>query len=195
LHIACRNTAPLEVVQFLVEQWPEAVKIADGRGWLPFHVACINRAPLQVVQFLVEHWSEAVKIVGQYGWLPLHLACINRAPLQVIQFLVEQWPESIKAADTHEKNPLDCAEIPEVIAWLQGITFTIPSKQLSVPTTSKPEPEPKSFHSQGKHNIASKLVMLDCSDYLVFLFLQIAHMRCFSLWFSLWNRTTANCMQ
>jgi hypothetical protein len=44
-------------------------------------------------------------------------------------------------------------------------------------------------------DIASKLAMFDCSDSLVFLFTQIAYMRHFSFWFSLWNRTTANCMQ
>jgi hypothetical protein len=54
-------------------------------------------------------------------------------------------------------------------------TLAIPSRQLSASTTIQPEPEPKS-DLQREDYIASKLAMLDCSDSLVFLFTQIAHM-------------------
>jgi hypothetical protein len=40
-------------------------------------------------------------------------------------------------------------------------------------------------------DIASKLVMLECSDSVVFLLKQIPHKRRFFLWFSLRNRSTA----
>jgi hypothetical protein len=35
LHFACANKAPLELIQFLVEQWPEAIKAKDVNGNLP----------------------------------------------------------------------------------------------------------------------------------------------------------------
>jgi hypothetical protein len=129
----------------------------------------------------------------------LHFACMFKAPLKVIQYLVEQWPEAVKTTNPDGKTPLDYARfgraIPEVIAWLQDveagrISFEIPSKQLPVSTPNKLEPEPNL-----EHDIASKFAMLDCYDSLVFLSTRIAHMRRFSLWFSLRNRTTAKCMQ
>jgi hypothetical protein len=205
LHYACYNKAPLEVIQYLVEQWPKSVMTTmDEDGKLPLHVACRYTAPLEVIQYLVKQWPEAVKTKLVSGSLPLHLACRFKAPLEEVQFLVEQWPEAVKTTDVSGKTPLGYAQnpdarfgrsIPEVIAWLLDveagrISFEILSKQLPVPTPSKPEPEPNL-----EHDIASKFAMLDCYDSLVFLSTQIAHMRRFSLWFSLRNRTTAKCMQ
>jgi hypothetical protein len=47
-------TAPVDVVQFLVAPWPEAVETTNDNGWFPLHMACVNKAPIDVVQFLVE---------------------------------------------------------------------------------------------------------------------------------------------
>jgi hypothetical protein len=155
LHFACARAASLEVVQYLVEQWPEAVKKTDIYGYLPLHHACQNKTPLELMQYLVEQWPEAVKTTDVSGKTPLGYA---------------QNPDARYGRS-----------IPEVIAWLQDvdagrITFEIPSKQLPVSTPSKPEPEPNL-----ERDIASKLAMLDCYDSLVFLSTQIAHMRRFSL--------------
>jgi hypothetical protein len=110
LHVACANNAPLEVIQFLVEQWPESVMISAKKSKsdrdLPLHIACQNTAALEVVQYLVEQWPEAVTAAGCGGWLPLHDACARKAPLEVVQYLVEQWPGSIKAAYSNGRLPL-----------------------------------------------------------------------------------------
>jgi hypothetical protein len=112
LHFACQFTAPLEVIQFLVEQWPEAVKKTTVNGSLPLHLLCSNNAPLEVVQFLVEQWPEAV-MATKDGWLPLHCTCDNvcfyKEPLNVIQFLVEQWPEAVKKSTVNGSLPLHYA--------------------------------------------------------------------------------------
>jgi hypothetical protein len=205
LREACREQPQsIDKIRSLVNECPEAVKTTDKYGYLPLHWACIYMAPLEVIQYLVKQWPEAVKTKLVSGSLPLHLACRFKAPLEEVQFLVEQWPEAVKTTDVSGKTPLGYAQnpdarfgrsIPEVIAWLLDveagrISFEILSKQLPVPTPSKPEPEPNL-----EHDIASKFAMLDCYDSLVFLSTQIAHMRRFSLWFSLRNRTTAKCMQ
>jgi ankyrin repeat protein len=110
LHFPCVNSAPLNVVQFLVEQWPEAVKVAeDEYGLLPLHLACANAASLEVVQFLVEQSPEGTQATAMKGRLPLHVACRNKAPLDVIQFLVEQWPDAVKTADANGRLPLHFA--------------------------------------------------------------------------------------
>jgi hypothetical protein len=110
LYVACANNAPLEVIQFLVEQWPESVMISAKKSKsdrdLPLHIACQNTAALEVVQYLVEQWPEAVTAAGCGGWLPLHDACARKAPLEVVQYLVEQWPGSIKAAYSNGRLPL-----------------------------------------------------------------------------------------
>jgi hypothetical protein len=74
LHVACRYTAPLQVVQCLVKQWPEAIKTTNNEGWLALHIACKYKAPLQVVEYLVEQWSESVKTTTVKGYLSLNCA-------------------------------------------------------------------------------------------------------------------------
>jgi ankyrin repeat protein len=108
LHAACGGGSQLEVIQYLVEQWPESVKAVDNFGGsLPLHWACNHKkAPVDVIQYLVEQWPESVNVVvDKHGWLPLHLACSanseDPAVLEVIQYLVEQRPELVKTADNN----------------------------------------------------------------------------------------------
>jgi hypothetical protein len=74
LHVACRYTAPLQVVQCLVEQWPEAMKKTNKEEWLALHLACKFKAPLQVIEYLVEQWSEGITTTKAKGSLALDCA-------------------------------------------------------------------------------------------------------------------------
>ena len=60
LHVAAEYTAhsqiPFEVLQFLVEKWPEGLKVADKRGEVPLHRACYSGASLEMIQYLVERY-------------------------------------------------------------------------------------------------------------------------------------------
>lgn len=43
LHEACRmRDCPIEIIQLLIDMWPNAVFEEDSFGWLPFHCACIQ---------------------------------------------------------------------------------------------------------------------------------------------------------
>jgi ankyrin repeat protein len=75
LQRTCRKNAPLNVIQLLVETWPDAVKEKSYHDWLPLHFACSNKyVPLNVIQLLVKTWPDAVKEKTKNGWLPLHFA-------------------------------------------------------------------------------------------------------------------------
>jgi hypothetical protein len=121
------------------------------------------------IRSLVKDCPDAIKASTESGWLPLHIACSHKAPLEVIQYLVEQWPESVKKADNSGETALDIGDqAPEVIAWLQDAD----AGRIAFATMDT-----------IKSDIASKLVMRDCSNSLVFHKL-IANMRRFSIWFS-----------
>jgi ankyrin repeat protein len=96
LHYACRNTASLQVVQFLSEQWLEALTKTDVDGSLPLHLACKNKATLDVVGLLVDQWPEAVTIMDSDG----------RTSLDYTNM----------AAPANGSDP-----IPEVVLWLQAM--------------------------------------------------------------------------
>jgi ankyrin repeat protein len=99
----------LKVVQYLVEQFPDAIKMADKAGNFPFHRACgKGAASLEVVQYLVEQWPDAVRVAGADERLPLDTACWSRGTvsLEVLQFLVEQCPDAVKTTRPGNGNYL-----------------------------------------------------------------------------------------
>lgn len=84
LHIACEYKAPLDVVQFLVKQWPDSVKTADIFGNLPLHKACANKASLAVIQYLVQQWPESVKHRNSEGKTPVDMAALQQQAVDVV---------------------------------------------------------------------------------------------------------------
>ena len=108
LHYACGKTTANGVIQYLMKQWPEAVRYADSWGRLPLHNAC-NR---------VESYNHITTLVVKEA----------RTPLEDIQRLVEQWPESIKvkAISYDRRTPLHYAaavrlpnEDKTILNWLE----------------------------------------------------------------------------
>jgi ankyrin repeat protein len=137
LHAACRafedGGGSLEVVQYLIQQWPESVKTVDKAGYLPLHYACRNKSPLEILQYLVEQWPESVRAVNNKGYLTLHFACANKA-LAAVQYLVEQWPVSVKAVDKSGYLPLHsaCANM----APLELVQYLVEQRPESVKTAT-----------------------------------------------------------
>ena len=102
----------LEIAFFLLERWPEGVKVKNKYGMLPIHYACqIKTATLQHFQSLVEPYPEGVKVTTKNGrQLPLHIACFD-APPDVVQYLIEKYPESINIVDGAGWLPLHVVAI------------------------------------------------------------------------------------
>jgi ankyrin repeat protein len=114
LHFAVLNeTVSLQVVEYLVEQFPRAVKEANcAYERLPLHFACLNEAAsLVLVPYLVEQWPDSVRETSADGRLPLHLVCLNKAASpELVQYLVEQWPGAVRVANSYDYHlPLHSA--------------------------------------------------------------------------------------
>jgi ankyrin repeat protein len=115
LHIACRFGAPLSVIQYLVEQYPESVRINKGEEskLRPLHWACWGRASMDVIRYLVALEPEAVRAPSRRHLLPLHYACLQFFPLppcmETVEFLVSQYPEAISTACGDGNLPLHYA--------------------------------------------------------------------------------------
>ncbi len=137
LHFACMNHAPLEIVSYLVEMYPESIKI-QSRGllpgsMLPLHHACFEGASLEVIKYLITIYPASIKIMSGDGSLPLHIACYSAFSgyrstplLETIQFLVETYPEAIMVKSTSHGHqgrlPLHIASLSkaslEVVQYL-----------------------------------------------------------------------------
>jgi Ankyrin repeats (many copies) len=73
-----RREADFEVLQFLAQEFPNALGEVDGRGELPLHTAAWAPS-LEVVQWLVHAHPPALNIKTKDGRLPLHFAAQSSA--------------------------------------------------------------------------------------------------------------------
>jgi len=109
-HFACRDAVPVEILSFLLDLFPEALKIADYSGCLPLHCACQAAAPSHaVLQFLLQRDPEATTHIlarNNKGELPLHLLAGANPPDNALALLLEAEKGSIKVATNSGDLPL-----------------------------------------------------------------------------------------
>jgi hypothetical protein len=92
LHAAISYSAPLVVVQKLVEIFPKAVQCTDREGMLPIHLAFGFGAPDNVLSFLLETFPSSLDEKGVGGRLP-HECCDlgpNKVRGRVYQMIADQ---------------------------------------------------------------------------------------------------------
>jgi len=115
LHHVCYSTeVTLEIVEFLVGLYPEAVEHVTDNEWIPLHLACLNECcPNSVVEFLVGKYPDSLSISWPPAGLPLHCLLYGRDPwesdpatndlvrtrhpldLGVVGYLVERYPDAL----------------------------------------------------------------------------------------------------
>ncbi|CAB9499375.1 expressed unknown protein [Seminavis robusta] len=152
LHQACRNGVPLQIIQLLVERFPESVWIPNEKGELPLHAACGRYCQrsrhridgtlqwhcscgsvckrkgghdLEVIQYLIDIYPEALTVAGKRNCFPLHHAVQSGASLEIIQVLVEAAPQVLQA-----KRRIGCRAS---LRSASKITFAYPSSAQGTP--------------------------------------------------------------
>ena len=116
------NNTPLEVAHYLVEQYPDSLKVENNSKRLPLHDACSQNASIELVQFLVKKHPGSTRAVGKDGWLPLHHACSANASLAMLKYLVRQYPEAMDALDLHYQTPLMLVRHADLHQWMARLT-------------------------------------------------------------------------
>jgi ankyrin repeat protein len=109
LHVAASYGAPMQVVEFVVDQRPDALAQADGRGRLPLHVAARHGAPPNVLRFLVERRPQSARERDSDGDLPLHSLFERRTAPVSVQIFLHAWPESALEKGRNGQVPLHLA--------------------------------------------------------------------------------------
>ncbi|GHP12325.1 hypothetical protein PPROV_001105300 [Pycnococcus provasolii] len=102
LHWAAYNKAPLDVVRYLVEKYPDSVREKTGSGGsLPLHMAAAHDAPLDVVRYLVEQYPQGVHVRGGHeNKTSLELAERYSASSEVVAYL-----KQAETAGNHRPPP------------------------------------------------------------------------------------------
>lgn len=124
LHSAASFRAPLEVVDALLEVYPDAASLTNNYGNLALHFTAWKKGPLDCERLLLRIFPEGAAQRNNHGNLPLHYAAHYNAPLEVVEALYDAYPEAAHQQNNDANTPLDLAiadgASPNVVSLLQG---------------------------------------------------------------------------
>lgn len=123
LHHAMKHSASEELVDFLLEEWPEAaMEIQDpandddsptakpNYSWLPLHIGAMSGAPASTMAMVLEAYPEAVEKPDTLEQsLPLHLCLREDTDEAVIQLLLNAYPKGAEALAGNKELALHLA--------------------------------------------------------------------------------------
>ncbi len=124
LHTAASFRAPVEVIEGLLEAYPEAASMTNNYGNLALHFTAWKKGPLDCMRLLLQVFPEGAAQRNNHGNLPLHYAAHYNAPMEVVEALYRAYPEASHQKNNDSNTPLDLAiadgAAPNVVALLQG---------------------------------------------------------------------------
>jgi len=137
---ACKVKSSLTAIKWLVQVWPNAVRVQDDVGWLPLHLAVRFGCTADVVQILVYEWPESCQVPTTNDMLPLHFACSHQSSA-VTLFLLDCYPQAVHFKNNKLQLPLHTACMREtsfglevieqlVRAWPESIKIACPYAEL-----------------------------------------------------------------
>jgi hypothetical protein len=111
LHVACVVSAPLGIVELLIQAYPQALELPDPHnGSIPLHLACMKGGSLPVLRTLLQARPATTKGVDARGRLPIHYAILSKANYGVVELLIRHDPASVLCPDQEGKTPLQLAQ-------------------------------------------------------------------------------------
>ena len=123
LHLSCHSGASLEVLNLLIEAYPESVHEKNRNMDLPsqylkrwahrtggnrhlsfLHDAVVGKFSIHLIQLLLVAFPESGMVQDKNGMTPLHHACTNNSR-DVVIALLNANPESSTVTDCHGRTP------------------------------------------------------------------------------------------
>ena len=111
LHYAARSRSK-EFCKLLFQQNPEAVKITDDMGWLPFHTFWFygehGEKRIETIEYLYELYPESMDIADFQGNCPIHLYITRHSSwtFELLQFLLVHDRGALSKPDSFGLLPL-----------------------------------------------------------------------------------------
>lgn len=71
LHAAIIYNGPLDVIEAIIDAYPDALEKKDDEGMLPVHLAFRNNMPNDVIYLLLDRYPEGLKEEDNFGKIPV----------------------------------------------------------------------------------------------------------------------------
>eukprot|EP00804_Cyclotella_cryptica_P022826 CCRYP_005044-RA/>CCRYP_005044-RA protein AED:0.07 eAED:0.07 QI:83/1/1/1/0.5/0.66/3/18/360 len=134
LHYAISEGVDIQVIRYLVTQYPQFLYETDSYNAIPLHLASTYpSSSLSVLQLLLHLHPNGAKAIDNKSQTPLHRACKSRAPLEKIMVLVAACPDVLSWRDWCGNTPLGLAdrmdhrlgdvhpEVVELLEWVEEV--------------------------------------------------------------------------
>jgi hypothetical protein len=130
----------LEVIEVLIEAYPNAVNVTDTERNLPLHTACLRVATFEVIQLLLDRFvgdkqhHNGLSIADNNECLPIHYyARSQNARAKALQHLLKLYSGGIHVIDGTGRLPLHHARLLFLVLALPYLKlFTFWSNQLLI---------------------------------------------------------------
>lgn len=110
LHQALKLNAPREVIDKMLEAYPEVVhKKDDYYQRLPLHIACIAGCPTEIIRTLITAYPVGVERQDIFGRVPLHYAVFRQYTIEIIDLLISVFSRGATVKDYNGWLPLHVA--------------------------------------------------------------------------------------
>jgi hypothetical protein len=108
LHLACRENAPVYVIEALLWNAREMAWVQDTHdGNSPLHILCgIPGSSEEALLLLIQAYPFAVFVQNKSGQIPLHIALWHKS-VRVIQILLQAGPSQISICTEDKLRPLE----------------------------------------------------------------------------------------
>jgi ankyrin repeat protein len=109
LHVAAATSAPIRILQYLVEHTPGRAMVARTTdGAYPLHVALEHGASSEVIRLLLNQGPGTLTCTlrNDAGETPLHVACRCGSSFATVRTLVDHFPASVKSMTRQGDLPL-----------------------------------------------------------------------------------------
>lgn len=121
---ACGHSAPLDIIEQMIDLDPTLALQKDDLGSSPLHLACLNGAAPDCVKVLIEKYPSLVPERDSDLRTPLHHAveyvCSmehrnddgdRSSVLDIVQMLIDVNPETVNMTDKKGDSPMDLAHV------------------------------------------------------------------------------------
>lgn len=106
--------AHFELVNTMLQIFPESAQCADENGDLPLHIisGCKNVSSPQLAELILSYNPKAIQTANSNGMLPLHRAYAGGAPPAVLHIIYNACPQAAQVVDGRNKLPIQYLRAP-----------------------------------------------------------------------------------
>jgi len=130
IHKAIQNLCCFQIIEKLIQTWPESLQERNNYGKLPLHLECIHLSYYNSMRTIVLTYPQGLTIRYNNTQLPLHNAVareLSSLVSRIIRMVVSRNAESVNETTYYGWNVLHIAlkvkNVPECMITIWAISY------------------------------------------------------------------------